>query len=215
MLGLCRVNHLWRPGVVCAFALYCVFICYLRANKLTEELYFINIAFHGQRYRLSPSVKVREVIVHSPLGNMIEMCLTSFICGACPSRARAELRADDSQVKTEPHWRWYTAQPAKVITLSLVHCCLLSDLIWSRRHTWAKPHPSQVLQGPPSSILPFLSVSLSPSLAFLHISRFSSIFTNLSEICARCLSSSSSARSFSHHSSLFHWLSQKTLYSEN
>lgn len=24
---------------------------------------------------------------------------------------------------------------ANVITLSLVHCCLLSDLIWSRRHT--------------------------------------------------------------------------------
>lgn len=57
---------------------------------------------------------------------------------------------------------------ANVITLSLVHCCLLNDLIWSRRHTWGKAHPSQVLQNSslvlvPLFILPFSPFSLIPT----------------------------------------------------
>ena len=61
---------------------------------------------------------------------------------------------------------------AKVITLSLVHCCLLSDLIWSRRHTWAKAHPSQVLQDPSfacallPSIHPSIPIFLRLALSF-------------------------------------------------
>lgn len=44
-------------------------------------------------------------------------------------------------------WWWWSRRWREVqsqITLSPVHCCLLSDLIWSLRHTWAKAHPSQV-----------------------------------------------------------------------
>lgn len=67
-------------------------------------------------------------------------------------------------------------QGAKVITLSLVHCCLLSDLIWSRRHTWAKPHPSQVRRDPSitrsllPSILPFWFFSVLLSHAYIFFS---------------------------------------------
>ena len=66
----------------------------------------------------------------------------------------------------------------KVITLSLVHCCLLSDLIWSRRHTWAEAHPSQVLQDPSitrsllPSIHPSIPIFLRPSLSFPPFSSY-------------------------------------------
>lgn len=63
-----------------------------------------------------------------------------------PSRLRAERpRADDGKARTERltlrevdgerRRVGREEREANVITLSLVHCCLLSDLIWSRRHT--------------------------------------------------------------------------------
>lgn len=95
-------------------------------------------------------------------------------------------------------------QGAKVITLSLVHCCLLSDLIWSRRHTWAKAHPSQVLQDPFIAPLPSIHPSTAPfprlSLLLLFSFKAPSIAHHLSpwlsQICfspchslSNCLSS--------------------------
>lgn len=85
-------------------------------------------------------------------------------------------------------------EEVNVITLSLVHCCLLSDLIWSRRHTWAKAHPSQVLQDPSvsgslsSSFHSSNAIFLHSSLWFLHLffqARSPSICLNPSTI--RCL----------------------------
>lgn len=97
------------------------------------------------------------------------------------------------------------SEGAKVITLSLVHCCLLSDLIWSHRHTWAKAHPSQVLQDPAiarsvlPSIHPSIPIFLCPPLPFLaFLSRLSkSLTTYLSRSVLNILSPSHSFWFFS------------------
>lgn len=78
-----------------------------------------------------------------------------------------EQRADDSEVKTDcrdSDWGWQTERGGNEITLSLIHCCLLSDLIWPCRHTWAKSHPSQVLWKP--SLLTLSSSFILSSLSF-------------------------------------------------
>lgn len=105
---------------------------------------------------------------------------------------------------------------AKVITLSLVHCCLLSDLIWSRRHTWAKAHPSQVLQDPSIACSPlpsihpsfhsYLSLSFSPNPTFHFfqgsLSLSPPICPDLSQICSLHLTLSDYVQSLSPHPSL-------------
>lgn len=121
---------------------------------------------------------------------MIEVCLTSLRGEGRFSRMREEQqRVDHSKVRTDrqdSEWgidwdKGGVVEGGDVITLSLVHCCLLSDLIWLRRHTWAKAHSSQVLQSPSllalfsPSILPSLSLSvlLPPFLWLSSISRLS------------------------------------------
>lgn len=100
---------------------------------------------------------------HRLPGYRIEMCLTSLRGeGRFPSPGWEQSSREPMMVKRgqrDSHWgreterggrgEWEGGRGGDVITLSLVHCCLLSDLIWSRRHTWAKAHPSQVLQTPP------------------------------------------------------------------
>lgn len=79
---------------------------------------------------------------------------------------------------------------ANVITLSLVHCCLLSDLIWSRRHTWGKAHPSQVLQNSSLLVLVALSILPFPPFSVLLSHSYCSFIPRLSQSLTTYLSSS-------------------------